>query len=134
LAYSFWISTIAFLIIFARYITNGDSTSNLTIWGYTPNTNSIRTNPLGPAVSLIALNAIYSAMSLLILGILTVIIRYTRCSGPWYYSTILIELWALTRTPFILIPIVLIYYLNSLLIKFLSVLYVTKSSPRYILI
>ena len=31
LAYSFWISTIAFLIAAARYITEGDSMSNLTI-------------------------------------------------------------------------------------------------------
>ena len=45
------------------------------------------------------------------------------------------ELWALTKTPFILIPIVFTYYLNSLLIKFLPVLYITKSSgPKYILI
>ena len=45
------------------------------------------------------------------------------------------ELWALTKTLFILIPIVLIYCLNSLLIKFLPILYMTKSSsPRYILI
>ena len=39
-----------------------------------PNTNSIKTNLLGPAVLLIALNAICSAMFLLILGILMVII------------------------------------------------------------
>ena len=64
----------AFLITFTRYITNGDSTSNLTIRGYTPNTSSVGTNLLGLAVLLIALNAIYSAISLLILGILTVII------------------------------------------------------------
>ena len=38
------------------------------------NTNSIRTNLLGLVVLLIALNAIYSAISLLILGILMVII------------------------------------------------------------
>jgi hypothetical protein len=82
-----------------------------------------------------ALNAICSTISLLILGILMVIIWYTRYSGLWYYSTILIELWALTRTPFVLIPIVLIYCLNSLLIKFLPMLCVTKSSsPRYVLI
>ena len=64
----------AFLIAFACYIINSNSASNLTIQGYIPNTNSIKTNPLGPVVSLIALNAIYSAISLLILGILTVII------------------------------------------------------------
>ena len=64
----------AFLIAFARYIINGDSTSNLTIWGYTPNTNSVGTNLLGLAVSLIALNAICSTISLSISGILIVII------------------------------------------------------------
>ena len=45
------------------------------------------------------------------------------------------ELWALTRTPFILIPIVLTYCLNPLLIKFLLALYITKSGgPKYVLI
>ena len=39
-----------------------------------PNINSIKTNLLRLVVLLIALNAIYSAISLLILGILTVII------------------------------------------------------------
>ena len=63
-----------FLITFARCVIDSNNTSNLTIWGYTLNTNSIKTNLLGLAVSLIALNAIYSAISLLILGILTVII------------------------------------------------------------
>ena len=47
---------------------------NLTIWGYMPNINSIGTNLLGLVVLLIALNTIYSAISLLILGILTAII------------------------------------------------------------
>ena len=60
--------------MFTRYITNSDSTSNLTIWGYTPNTNNIKTNLLGLVVLLRALNAIYSTISLLILGILTAII------------------------------------------------------------
>ena len=60
--------------MFTRYITDSDSASNLTIWGYMPNTNSIKTNPLGLAVSLMALNAIYSAISLSILGILMAII------------------------------------------------------------
>ena len=64
----------AFLIVFACYITNSDSTSNLTIWGYMLNTNSIKTNPLKLVVLLIALNAIYSTIFLLILGILTVTI------------------------------------------------------------
>ena len=39
-----------------------------------PNINSIKTNLLGLAVLLIALNVIYSTISLLILGILTAII------------------------------------------------------------
>ena len=60
--------------MFARYITNSNGTSNLIIWGYAPNTNSVKTNLLGLIVLLIALNAIYSAISLLILGILMVII------------------------------------------------------------
>ena len=60
--------------MFAYYITNSNSTSNLTIRGYAPNTNSIKTNLLGLAVLLIALNAIYNAISLLILEILTAII------------------------------------------------------------
>ena len=64
----------AFLIVFVRAITNNDSVSNLIIWGYAPNTNSIGTNLLGLVVLLMALNAICSAMFLLILGILTAII------------------------------------------------------------
>ena len=48
--------------------------SNLTIWGYTPNTNNIKTNLLGLAVLLIALNTIYNTIFLLILEILLVII------------------------------------------------------------
>ena len=63
----------AFLIAFAYYITDSNSTSNLTIWGYALNTNSIKINLLGPAVLLIALNTICSTISLLILGILIVI-------------------------------------------------------------
>ena len=64
----------AFLIIFARCVTDGNSMSNLIIQGYVLNTNSIGTNLLGLVVLLIALNAICSTISLLILGILTVII------------------------------------------------------------
>ena len=64
----------AFLIAFTRCITNGNNISNLTIQGYAPNTNNIKTNLLGLAVSLIALNTIYSTISLLILGILMAII------------------------------------------------------------
>jgi hypothetical protein len=82
----------AFLIIFACYITVGNSASNLTIQGYMPNTNRVGTNLSGPAVSLIALNAIYNAMSLSISGILMVTIWYIHHNGPWYHSTIPIEL------------------------------------------
>ena len=64
----------AFLIAFTRYIIDGNGTSNSTIRGYTLNTNSIETNLLGLAVLLMALNAIYSTISLLILGISTAII------------------------------------------------------------
>ena len=92
LAHSFWISTMAFLITFAYYVTDSNSTSNLTIWGYTLNTNSVGTNLLGLVVLLMALNAICSAMSLLISGISTVIIWYIYYSGPWYRFTIPIEL------------------------------------------
>ena len=64
----------AFLIAFACYIINGNSAFNLTIWGYILNTNSVGTNLLGLVVLLMALNAICSTISLLILGILTAII------------------------------------------------------------
>ena len=60
--------------MFVRYITNSNNISNLTIWGYVLNTNNIGTNLLGLVVLLIALNAIYSTISLLILGILMAII------------------------------------------------------------
>ena len=64
----------AFLIAFAHYIIDSNSASNLTIRGDTPNTNSVGTNLLGLAVSLMALNAIYSTIFLSILGILMAII------------------------------------------------------------
>ena len=64
----------AFLIAFTHYIINSNGMSNLTIQRYTPNTNSIKTNSLRLVVLLIALNTIYSTISLLILGILTAII------------------------------------------------------------
>ena len=64
----------AFLIMFTLYITDSNSIFNLTIWGHTPNTNRIGTNLLRLVVLLIALNAIYSIIFLLILGISTAII------------------------------------------------------------
>ena len=63
-----------FLITFTYYITDSNSVSNLTIQGYILNTNSVKTNLLGLVILLIALNTIYSTISLLILGILTAII------------------------------------------------------------
>ena len=64
----------AFLIVFTRAVTNSNGMSNLTIQGYAPNTNNIGINLLGPVVLLMALNAIYSTISLLILRILMMII------------------------------------------------------------
>jgi hypothetical protein len=116
-------------------VTVGDSASDSTIRGYVLNTSNVGTSLLGLVVLLRALSAICNTMSLLILGILTVIIWYACRNSPWYRSTMLIELWALTRTPFVLIPMVLAYCLNSLLTKFLPVLCVIRSSgPRYVLI
>ena len=126
---------IAFLITVARYITIGDSISDLTIQGQALKTRSIGTSPLGLAKLLIALNAIQSSISLLILGILVIIIQQARRNRLQQRSTILIELYALTSTPFILIPIIVVYYLNSLLTKFFLVLWVIRSSsPRQVLI
>jgi len=72
----------AFLNAIARYITIGEGTLESIIWGYALNTNSIGIRPSGPAESLIALKAIYSAMSLLIPGILEVIMWYIHYKGP----------------------------------------------------
>ena len=73
-AYIFFTSSIAFLNAIARYITIGKGTSDSIIWGYTPNTNSVGIRPSGPTELLIALKAIYSAISLLIPSISEVII------------------------------------------------------------
>ena len=64
----------AFFTAFARYITVGKGISSLAIYGYAPNTNKINTRPFRLVVLLKALNAIYKAASLLILGSLTTII------------------------------------------------------------
>jgi len=82
-AYIFFTSSIAFLNAVARYITVGKGMLDSVIWGYALNTNSVGIRPSGPAELLIALKAIYSAIFLLILGILEVIIWYIRCKGPW---------------------------------------------------
>src|SRR5436190_24348004 len=67
-ARSFCTSAIAFLIAFAHCVTDGDGASDLTIRGYALNMRSVGTSPSGPAVSLMALNAICSAMSLSMSG------------------------------------------------------------------
>ena len=135
LAYSFYISTITFLIAAARYITEGDGMSNLTIQGQALKTKSIGTRPPRPAISLIALKAIYRAISLLISGILVIIIQQACYSGLQQRSIILIKLCDLTKINFIVIFKVIVQYLNSLLIKFFLVFIVIKSSsPKQLLI
>ena len=64
----------AFFTTFARYITIGEGTSSSAIRGYAPNTSKVGTRLSRLAVLLRALNAIYRAASLLILGNLTTII------------------------------------------------------------
>ena len=73
-AYSLQISAMAFFTIFVRCVTIGKGISSLAIYRYVPNTNKINTKPFGLAVLLKALNAIYRAISLLILGSLMTII------------------------------------------------------------
>ena len=72
--YSLQISTIAFFTTFVRCVTIDEGTSSLVIHGYTPNTSKVGTRLFGPVVLLKALNAIYRATSLLILGSLIIII------------------------------------------------------------
>ena len=128
LTYSFCIFIIAFLIAAARYITKGDNMSDLTIQGQALKTKSIKTRPPRPAILLIALKAIYRAISLLILGILVIMIQQAYCSGLQQHFTILMKLCNLTKTDFILTPIIVVQYLNFLLIKFFLVFMVIKSS------
>ena len=64
----------AFFTTFVRYITISKGISNLAIRGYAPNTNKVDTKLFRPVVLLRALNAIYRAASLLILGSLITII------------------------------------------------------------
>ena len=64
----------AFFTAFAHYITVDKGVSSLAIYGYTLNTNKIGTKLFGLAVLLKALNAIYKAISLLILDNLITII------------------------------------------------------------
>ena len=72
--YSLQIFTIAFFTIFTRYITIGEGISSLVIYRYTPNTNKVGIRLFRLAVLLKALNTIYRAISLLILGSLMTII------------------------------------------------------------
>ena len=135
LACSFWISIIAFLMAAARYITKGNGASDLTIQGQALKTRSVGTRPSGPAMLLMALKAIYRAISLLISGISVIIIQQACHSGPQQRSTILMEFCDSTKTNFVVAPIVAVQYLNSLLIKFFLVSVVIKSSsPKQLLI
>ena len=72
--YSLQISAIAFFTAFVRYVTVGKGVSNLAIYRYAPNTNKVGTRLFRLAVLLKALNTIYKAISLLILGSLITII------------------------------------------------------------
>ena len=64
----------AFFTAFAYYITVGKGVSSLAIRGYAPNISKVGTRLSGLAVLLKALNTIYKATSLLILGSSTTII------------------------------------------------------------
>ena len=58
----------AFFTAFTRYITVGEGAFSLAICKYTPNTSKVDTRLSRLAVLLRALNIIYRAISLLILG------------------------------------------------------------------
>ena len=73
----------AFLNAITRYITVNKGVLDFIIQGYAPNTNSIGIRPSGPVELLIALKAIYNAISLSIPSILEVIIWYIYYKGPW---------------------------------------------------
>ena len=64
----------AVFITFTRCMTIGKSISNLAIYGYVLNTNRVGTRLFRLVVLLKALNIIYRATSLLILGSLMAII------------------------------------------------------------
>ena len=78
----FWSLVIAFLIAAACYITIGASELYSVIRGYALYTSSIGIRLSGLVVLLIALKAIYNAISWSISGISAVIIMYTRRIGP----------------------------------------------------
>ena len=73
----------AFLNAIARCVTVGEGALDFVIRGYALKTNSVGIRLSGPAELLIALKAIYSAMSLSIPGISEVIMWYMCCKGPW---------------------------------------------------
>jgi hypothetical protein len=64
----------AFFTAFTRCMTVGEGISSLAIYRYTPNTSKVGTRLSKLAVLLKALNTIYKAASLLILGSLMTII------------------------------------------------------------
>ena len=64
----------AFFTAFVCYITVGEGISSLAIYRYAPNINKVGTRPSGLVVLLKALDAIYRATSLSILGSSTIII------------------------------------------------------------
>ena len=68
------ISTMAFFTAFVRCVTVSKSISSSAIYRYAPNTSKVNTRLFRLVVSLKALNTIYKATSLLILGSLITII------------------------------------------------------------
>lgn len=72
--HSLQISAIAFFTTFACYVTVSEGTSSSIICRYILNTSKVSTKLFKLAVSLRALNAIYKAISLLILGSSTTMI------------------------------------------------------------
>ena len=73
-ARSLRISAMAFFTAFAHYVTVGEGASSLVIRRYAPKTSKVGTKPSRLAVLLRALNAIYRAVSLSILGSSTIMI------------------------------------------------------------
>jgi hypothetical protein len=96
---------------FDLFTINGAGGSAKVIRGYAPNTSKVGTSLFRPIVSLIAFTAIYRYTSSLISLSLSSarIILYTRRSGLWYLSTLLILLWASTSTSLILINSCFLY-------------------------
>jgi hypothetical protein len=122
---------------FDLFTINGAGGSAKVIRGYAPNTSKVGTSLFRPIVSLIAFTAIYRYTSSLISLSLSSarIILYTRRSGLWYLSTLLILLWASTSTSLILINSCLAGCLNLVPTKLDPASIIIKSGgPRYVLI